>query len=97
MFYAIAAPYGITMMSKADRLHRFETRAARDAWTDDAWRNGNRVRGEVSRDDARRWWPEAFRDDADDWHRDGDFWEDPDEDGAQEWSGFPTGGGYKYI
>lgn len=97
MFYAIMAPYGILTMSKADRLVRFATRAERDAWTDDAWWDGRMVRGEATREEARRWWPEAFRPNADDWHRDGDVWEEPGDDGAQRWSGSPTGGSYSTL
>ena len=97
MFYAIFSPYGINTMSKADRLARFQTRAARDAWAEDAWSDGRMVRGEITRDDARRWFPEAFRADADDRRRDGGAWEGPDRNGARFWGGSPTGGGYAYM
>lgn len=104
MFYAQSTPYGARTASGADRLHRFNSRAERDEWVKAAWTNcdhaGDERRTEVTRDEARRWYPDAFRADAHAFpraNRNGDYWDDPDAEGAQEWLGGPTGGVYADI
>lgn len=90
MHYAIYRPYGIDTYSMGDSLHRFETRAERDAMVaGDKW-DGNYRWLAITAKQARRWFPRAFapapfyRDLANVW-RDG------------EWLGRPTGGNYRYM
>jgi len=108
-FYAIYHPYGIRMMSNGDCLYRYDNAAAR---AEDAERVDLQAKDdgrgflmeEVTRDEARRLFPEAFRPGNVVWRSgtdgdryfDGPWWRDY-EDGSQEWTGRPTGGSYKYL
>lgn len=104
MFYAQRTPYGARTASARDALVRFETKAARDEWVKAAWTNCDHAdearRDEITRKQARRWYPAAFKDDTGVFPRTnaaGDYWDTADDDGAQEWSGAPTGGIYSEI
>lgn len=101
MFYAQITPYGARTASPADRLVRFESAARRDAWVLAACGSADEAdrarRDAITREEARRWYPEAFRAGAGAFPpaRVGDdYWDDADDDGAQEWTGSPTGGIY---
>ena len=103
-WYAMACPYGAATASKGDSLCRFATRAARDAWVREAFRRDGYAdrckRDEVTRAEARRWFPEAFRPDSETFQPTwgGDYWDRLDDhaDGAY-WTGAPTGGVYANI
>ena len=93
MYYAINHPYGLDTMSKDDTLHRFETRAKRDAYTDGEQFNGSCYHREtVTREEARRLFPRAFA--ALGWTNSG-----PDETWSESgtWQASPTGGSYEYM
>ena len=71
-FYAEHNNYGIDTMTQdnkgrivsAGSLYRFATRALRDAWIDaDEW-NGNYHRSAITRREAEKYHPGAFRDTA---------------------------------
>lgn len=102
MFYAQMTHKGCNMASKADRLCRFEKKADRDAWVAidraSADESDLATRCPVGREEARRWYPLAFDEStAQEWRyaHVGDYWEgEPDESGADWWSGSPTGGVY---
>lgn len=104
MYYAMRTPYGATTASGADRLVRFESKKARDAWVAGAYETIDYVdqsrRDIVTRSEARRWFPEAFAQTAGAFppaRSYDDYWDDADDDGAQEWTGAPTGGVYSEI
>lgn len=108
-YYAIYHRYGIRTISTADCLYRYDSDSLRkqDADRVDAQaKNDGRffLMEEVTRDEARHLFPEAFRAGAEVWrswsdgdrHFDGPWWRDY-EDGSQEWTGRPTGGAYRYM
>lgn len=105
-YYAQYCPFGISTACPSDRLYRFESAYDRDHWvlcdntakglTGDFDRTKRDV---LSREEARRWYPMAFRKDTPQSFRDSstcnpDYWDDPDMNGACEWLGGPTGGVY---
>lgn len=69
MYYAEHNPYGITF-ANCNTLHAFETREERDEWVaDDDW-DGEYHRIAVTRRQAERRFPRAFRGHLkDDWER----------------------------
>lgn len=101
-YYAMHCPRGITTASRGDRLCRFTSKDECDRWVrQDVPSDLTSFRRDwVSRDNARRWFPDAFRKDTpqsihDPFVGSGDYWDDdPDKDGALWWSGEPTGGVY---
>lgn len=101
-YYAQSTPRGCTTACMADRLCRFGSARERDAWVAQSRESVDEAdratRCPVSREEARRWYPEAFSTGASQgWRyaRVGDYWEgEPDESGADWWSGSPTGGVY---
>lgn len=109
MFYAIWHPYGIRTASKGDTLYRYANKRLREEDAERVdWQGITDGRGflmeEVTRAEARRQFPAAFRADAETWdgwrdgdrHFDGPWWRD-DGCGSQEWTGSPTGGVYAYM
>lgn len=86
MFYAIYRPYGRNYYSNADSLHRFETKAKRDAIVDNEKWDGSYHWLAITAKQARQWFPKAFAsfDYENAWNE-------------SEWSGNPTGGNYKYM
>ena len=104
-YYAMECPYGATTASGGDRLVRFASRGTRDAWVREALESVDYAdqcrRDEVSRVEARRWFPEAFKEEAQVWPPkwSGDYWDEQDgtEFGASFWIGAPTGGIYKDL
>lgn len=100
-FYAMECPRGCTTASKGDRLRRFATSAARAAWISEAFESADYVdqckRDEVTREEARRWFPRAFAATAETFPRvdvRGDYWDEMDAEDGAAWSGAPTGGIY---
>ena len=98
-YYAIYHPYGTRMASKSDPLYRYPSAAdrAEDEERVD-WQGISDGRGHlmeiVTRAQARRDFPEAFR--ADDDGLGAAWWRDC-HDGSGEWTGCPTGGVYEYL
>lgn len=96
-FYAQECPRGCRTAMKGDRLYRFASSAARNTWVLSHGRDldSDQTRAPLSREDARRWYPRAFKD-APTFPKvnaSGDYWDDCPDDGAM-WSGLPTGGIY---
>lgn len=85
--------------SLSDTLYRFATAAERLAWCRENWAH----RDVITRDEARRWYPAAFRDDTPQNFKqsfldaNGWYWDDADANGACEWLGSPTGGVYAEL
>ncbi len=91
MFYAQFSPYGTTMASSGDELLRFKSRSARDNYVDNEPFDGsNYHRSALTSSDARRWYPNAFKQDAT-WDKGADVLP------FDTYDGRPTGGEYKYI
>ena len=95
-YYAQYCPLGISTACRSDILFRFETLYERNLWVNsDNTAKGltgdfdRTKRDSISREEARRWYPAAFRKDTPK-----DCWDKPDNDGASEWLGKPTGGVY---
>jgi excisionase family DNA binding protein len=60
-YYAQWCPYGSRTASLGDRLVRFVDKADRDEWVNDRWYDGDQRATELTRDEAERWYPAAFR------------------------------------
>lgn len=99
-YYAMECPRGCTTASKGDRLRRFATSAARAALVSEAFEGVDYVdqckRDEVTREEARRWFPAAFSPSAVTFpaFTTGDYWDRLEAESGAEWSGEPTGGVY---
>ena len=98
MYYAQECARDCGTASLGDRLYRFETKHARDAWVarDKTPCDYDASRTPVSRAEARRWYPEAFYEGVT-WpqiNMQGNYWDTIDDEDGAAWSGTPTGGVY---
>lgn len=96
-YYAQHCPKGDITATRGDHLYRFASARERDSWVlavpYDA-ENPGRV--PLTREEAHRWYPDAFDRPATfpEVNPEGDYWDD---DIPSLWSGRPTGGIYSEI
>lgn len=97
-YYAQYSPYGTNMYSHGDRLYRFTTRAARDAVVDGEVFDGSNLHwSAIDREQARHWYPDAFRLIEDNPYDDYIGWTPAEKIGGEMWTSSPSGGDYRYF
>jgi hypothetical protein len=101
-YYAQYSPYGVRVFSHGDRLYRFTTRAARDTVVDNeafgmTFDGSNFHWDTITREQARHWYPDAFRTFDDNPFDVYSGWTPAEKIGGEMWTSSATGGEYRYF